>query len=130
MRTLTVLLVVPCLFLSGCVTSPLDAYPKEQVAVIKSAWKLLGARASIEAIDGKSTRRAFRSGHRVLPGPHTVSARVVIGNVGWTSAIDLSLHAEAGHVYKVYAKTRSRDVWIWIIDDETKRVVGGNKPPE
>ena len=129
MRTLTAVLLVIPLFLSGCVTCPLDDYPKEQVAVIKGAFKLLGARASIEAIDGKSIG-ARRSGHRVLPGPHTVSARLVIGNVGWTSAIDLSLHAEAGHVYKVYAKTRSHDVWIWIIDDETKRVVSGNKPPE
>lgn len=98
--------------------------PKEDVALIQPMEE-----ASIDFVDGKKLGGSDSA--EVLPGEHKlmikVSTRTFNGatwgwNVGYT---EVSFTARAGHVYEVYAHKEGPAVQAWVVDTQTREVVGG-----
>lgn len=130
------------LAVSGCGT--MQVYPGEkrspdQVALIKSGFHF-GEQAELLSVDGQELG-SNENKAEVLPGPHTITARLSVpqgSNVTYySSAITLSLNAEAGHTYELFGEA-SGGGWfkaptkftIWIQDKDSKTVVAGPDPNE
>ena len=132
---ITVSLVLLVLVLSGCGT--MQAYPGEarspdQVAIIKPSYKA-GPKVEILSVDS----RKLESGKdkvEVLPGRHTISARIIVSNgedmTVITNPMTLKFKAKAGHTYELIGETAGggwfgpcTEFGIWIQDEDSKTLV-------
>lgn len=131
----SLVLLVAVSVLSGCGT--MQAYPGEarspdQVAIIKPGHRF-GPNAEIISIDG----RKLGSGEdrvEVLPGRHTISARVIVSNgedmTVITNPMELHLDAQAGHTYLLFGEASGggwfsppTEFGIWIQDKDSNTLV-------
>lgn len=135
----------------GC-KSTFKAYPgperpPEEIARVRGSAAVYFTSSTntyIQAVDGrrcndgngneKSVDRAL-----VLPGRHTIKAVIwehrthPLINIPVHSASpskNVSFTAEAGHRYVVEGYIDEPDFWIWIVDEATDEVVGGEPAPD
>ena len=122
------------LLISAC--APVQTYEgkelsPEQVAHIKSSqWDHLLDSTVIQEVDGKALGFGVTQA-TVLPGEHRIKFRVnsSAGPVSYSAYITLSMHAEAGHTYKLDGKIYGGEhLFAWITDETTNKIVAGKKP--
>ncbi len=127
-------LLVMFLTISGCTTVQTYSGAKlapDKIAKIKGAtnfYVISFVSGHILKVDGQKV-----SGDEIelIPGSHEIVAYLMfIG--GGTSASGIpqtfTFIAEAGHTYKVDGNWNTRDNQIWIFDEQTKKIVAGEKP--
>ena len=132
------------IFFSGLLTAgcgTLQAYTgerltREETALIKVGFKFGGDRAEIVAVDGQALGSSNDKAE-VLPGGHTVSARLIRSEQHATlisSIATLNLVAAAAHTYEVFGKYTGGGFFspptgftIWVEDKESKQVVATAK---
>jgi hypothetical protein len=143
------LLCVLCSAVAAC--TPLQTYPgpqlpREQVATVRGAVNYYGVGwviVVIDAVDGKkivgSSDELYLGRIEMLPGQHEISASLWVSAVTPTMVINrgatpelrrLPFVAEAGERYIVDGSWggSSEKNAIWIANERTKEIVGGNKP--
>lgn len=140
--------LLACVTLTGCFTLqtyPGPQLPREQVATLKTQFKFYAfvtIYTRVVLIDGQS--KYFQEGFylygdvELLPGLHELEV-VVVRSIGsgyfplspsedYGPRRSLSFSAEAGHVYKLHGNWNSGDSEMWVVDEETGRVVAGKQP--
>jgi hypothetical protein len=109
-----------------------DGPPRaEQQAIIKGN-RMRGWRIGIMLVDGEFSVSPFNfsaaSGKwpnsvGVLPGKHTIRANLQYRS--WGGEMDLWWVAQARGSYTIYAESKDSKFRLWIVDDATRRTVGG-----
>lgn len=104
--------------------------PPEKVALLKGAWNeyfISSVVGHIRKVDGKD---AYGGKVEILPGKHEIVVYLaIIGPGSITNGIPqtFTIIAEAGHTYKVDGNWNKGDNQIWIVDEQTGKIVAGKK---
>ena len=133
--TVSLVLLVAVSVLSGCGTTQAyrgEARSPDQVAIIKPGLKA-GPKAEIISVDGRKLG-SDEDKVEVLPGRHTISARVIVSDGEHmtiiTTPMELHLDAKAGHTYLLFGEASGggwfsppTEFGIWIQDKDSNTLV-------
>ena len=142
------------LLLSACATKRFyegPELPDEKIAILKAYGLkrdyVLGANDfTITSIDGQSVDwKGYTARFELLPGNHKITfAYTSLGwclttgvealldqkdcNVAGKGDPELPFSVEAGHVYDLKVSNVGENVWAWIEDTATDKVIAGSRP--
>jgi len=134
-KMLVIGLVATMISIMGCTTTRTytgEQRPVETISILKGAWNeyfIESVSGHVATVDGKDVRASDKV--EVLPGKHEVSVFLVNRSTGLTftgKPVNFSIITEAGHVYIVDGNWNSYDNQIWIEDENTRKIIAGEKP--
>ena len=113
--------------------------PTDKTAVVKAGqWGKVyrGGYVEIAALKDAQTGWRMRSEMEVTPGILNGVYYIYLctqGNKHCTSVAQaqISFKAEAGHTYQAHAREQTNGsnlFWVWVVDEESNRMVGGTMP--
>ena len=131
--------VAALLALSACAyTQPLK--PSDHTAVVRAGqWGEVYRGGYVEIVSVSSAEPTFRlrSDMEIPAGEQTGLFNVYLCSDGSTQChnaiaqAQFGFKAEAGHIYRIRAREQvngSNQFWVWLVDEATGNVVGGNPP--
>jgi hypothetical protein len=116
-----------------------DLKPTDQTAVLKAGdWGKVyrGGYVGVESVNGVAPQWRLRSAVQVPAGERLALLGVYLCTTGPKHCIpvaqaQVSFHAEAGHTYWARAQEQAHGrnrFWVWLEDEGSGRLVGGNAP--